>query len=172
MNLTILDDFFLECEQKDYALYKHLERVSMLAYATAQELQLSSKELEIAYISGLLHDIGKFHSLTELEHYSTVSATIVNSLKEFENIPNIILQIEETYDGEGYPLGLKEDEISLLSYIIIICNFYDELRMLGKTHNEATHELKSNSKVLFPDQIIEPFIISVEKNNLDKEYGE
>jgi HD-GYP domain-containing protein (c-di-GMP phosphodiesterase class II) len=170
MNLSDLNDIFLICEQKNEALYRHMERVSLLCYATGKELELSSKELEIVYISGLLHDIGKFNINIDLHHYSTISSAIVNSLNGFNDVPNVILQIEEQFNGKGYPLGLKESEIKLLSYIVKISDYYDELRINGLTHDESTIQLRSNSNLLFPGQIITPFIKAIVKNDLQHEY--
>lgn len=170
MNLLDLDDLFLSCEQKNKDLYKHMERVSLLCYVTGKELKLSSKELEIVYVSGLLHDISKFNIDINLEHYSVLSSAIINSLNEFKEVPNVILQIEEQFDGKGYPLGLKENEIKLLSYIVKISDFYDELRINGLSHDESTKQLRSNSNLLFPNQIITPFIKGIIKNDLQYEY--
>lgn len=171
MNVLDLNDVLTACEQKDNQLYKHIERVSLLCYAMGKELELSPKELEIAYISGLLHDISKFNIDIDLEHYSVLSSAIINSY-EYGEVSNIILQIEEQFNGEGYPLGLKEDKIKLLSYIVKISNYYDELRMNNLSHDETTKQLRSNSNLLFPDQIITPFIKAIIKNDLQLEYGE
>lgn len=170
MNLFDFNDIFLSCEKKNSQLYKHMERVSLLCYATGKELKLTSKELEIVYVSGLLHDISKFNIDIELEHYSTLSSAIINSLNEVGEVPKVILQIEERFDGKGYPLGLKEDQIKLLSYIVKISNYYDELRMKGLTHDETTIDLRTNSNLLFPNQIITPFIKAIINNDLQYEY--
>lgn len=170
MNLFSLNNVFLDCEQKNEKLYHHIERVSILCYAAGKELNLSSKELEIVYISGLLHDISKFNIDINLQHYSTLSSAIINSLNGFDEISNVVLQIEEQFNGNGYPLGLKQSEIKLLSYIVKISNYYDELRMNGFTHDKSTIKIRSNSNVLFPDQIITPFIKGIVKNDLQYDY--
>lgn len=173
MNLLELNNLFLFCEEKNKKLYDHMERVSMLCYATAKELSLTPKELELAYISGLLHDVSKFVVDLNIDHYSIVSSTIISFLNDYQKVSNIILQSEERFDGKGYPLKLKNIEIELLAYILIISNYYDELRMQGLEHNQAIENLYSNSNLLFPNQIIVPFVNSIEKNDLQNyEYME
>lgn len=171
MNLLDLNEIFIYCENKDKKLFEHMERVSLLCYAFGKELNLTPKELEIVYVAGLLHDIGKFYIDIEPECYSILSSSIINSFEnEFNQVSNIILQIEENYDGTGKPLGLKTDKIKLLSYVIKISNLYDELRSSGLTHDESTQNIRANSNLLFPDQIITPFIKSIIKNGLQFEY--
>jgi len=171
VNLLDFNDILLSCENKNKQLYEHIERVSLLCYATGKELQLSSRELEVVYVSGLLHDISKFNIDINLEHYSTLSSAIINSLNnEVGEVPKVILQIEERFDGKGYPLGLKKEQIKLLSYIVKISDYYDKLRMQGLTHDESTINIRSNSNLLFPNQIITPFIKAVINNNLQYEY--
>ena len=47
--------------------------------------------------------------------------------KKLQKIPNIAYGHHERLDGSGYPRGLKENEISIQTQIIVIADIYDAL---------------------------------------------
>lgn len=82
---------------------------------------------------------------------------------EFEKIAPCILAHHERYDGTGYPLGLKGDEIPLLARIINVVDSYDAMtnkRVYKKSlsSEEAKKELKKNSGTQFDPMIVEEFL--------------
>jgi HD-GYP domain-containing protein (c-di-GMP phosphodiesterase class II) len=160
----------------------HAERTAMLCYAVAKELDLETEEAGMAYMSGLLHEVGKCLlpekiNLVQEEVDSNllvpyIAAAIVNSIEGFEPLAEILLQQMENVDGSGYPKGLKQQEIELIAIILRIAEFYDAQRAKGLTHDDTTKLLRLNSDVIFPRKIITPFIKSVIKNKLQFEYEE
>jgi len=89
------------------------------------------------YIAGLLHDAATFDLSNRLAHHkdhmeniedanvrihTQKGAAIVASLPGFIPIAKIILDHHEWISGEGYPRGLKQDEISLESQILRIAD--------------------------------------------------
>ena len=62
-----------------------------------------------------MHDIGKIG----------VADQILNAVGEFSEIAGYVLEHHERWDGQGYPRGLKEDEICLHARIIAIADSYD-----------------------------------------------
>ncbi len=168
--LNYMEDNFLE-------LYSHSERVSMLCYVLAKELKLSYEEVEICYLSGLLHEIGKIYIPDEIkikdgliinnnDIYFKFTNCILNTYKDFDEVIKIITQHQENYDGSGIPGDFKESEINPLSIILRICDFYDTQKMSGLLHNDITKLLRKNANIIFPNKIITPFIKSVIKNDL------
>lgn len=94
-------------------------------------------------IGGLFHDIGKTkiplnilnkpgkltdEEFTEMKRHAEYSAAI---LKDSNNLPeeacDIALHHHERYDGNGYPHGLKGDEITFGSQLAAIADVYDAL---------------------------------------------
>jgi HD-GYP domain-containing protein (c-di-GMP phosphodiesterase class II) len=169
-------------EDKSKDIFQHSERTAILCYATAKELNLYADDMELAYLSGLLHEIGKldipnevqvddqFIKMEKIYPYFTVS--ILNNFDGFDTLSSIIMKHQENIDGSGSPKGLKGDEIDLVARILRIADFYDHQRMKGLTHDETTKSLRENSDVIFPRQIITPFIKAIIKNDLQYEYNE
>jgi HD-GYP domain-containing protein (c-di-GMP phosphodiesterase class II) len=109
----------------------HSWRVAYLTKCLAEEV--CQESVLPLYVTGLLHDVGTFDLSNRLIHHKDQmedvdvadvrihpqkGAAIVASLPGFIPIAKIILDHHEWISGEGYPRGLKGEEISLESQII------------------------------------------------------
>lgn len=134
---------FIKIIGYDYYTHTHSLNVSIYSLCLGTELGLEEKKLKDLGCAALLHDLGK----------SSIDHNIVNkpaslSQEEFEmmkrhpalgydialnigindkNILDGIRHHHEKLDGNGYPDGLREDEISLFPRIIGICDIFDAL---------------------------------------------
>ena len=108
----------------------------------AQNLGMSSDEVDNIYYIALLHDIGKIAipdsilnkpgKLTDeefavMKSHTTRGAAI---LKGISTIPQIIEGAKshhEKYDGSGYPEGLKGEEIPFVARIICCADCFDAM---------------------------------------------
>ncbi|MEG0747186.1 MAG: HD domain-containing phosphohydrolase, partial [Cetobacterium sp.] len=82
---------------------------------------------------------------------------------------NIVRYHHEKWDGTGYPLGLKGEEIPLEARIVSIVDVYDALRQNkshreGISHKEALEIIKSQKGKSFDPKLVDAFV----KN--DKEF--
>ncbi|MBC8029668.1 MAG: HD domain-containing protein [Pyrinomonadaceae bacterium] len=127
---------------KDPYTRGHSERVSRLSVAIAQRLGLPEDECEKIRISALLHDIGKIAiddnilkkpaALTDDEYvimkqhpqkgYKIMSQ--IAAMKEF--LPGMYMH-HEMVNGQGYPQGLKGDEIPLMGKIVAVADTFDAM---------------------------------------------
>ena len=123
-------------------IFLHSLNVATLAMMLAREMQLP-KELVCALgVGALLHDIGKHEvpdrilnkktPLTPAEqHFLAQHPTYGAAMAERMHLPKaglaIIAQHHEYHDGSGYPAGLKGDAVGLLSRIVVIVNYFDDL---------------------------------------------
>ena len=127
---------------KDPYTRGHSERVARISVAIAQRLDLPEDEVEKIRISALLHDVGKIgiddsvlkkpSALTDdeftvmKEHpkkgYRIMSQ--VPALREF--LPGMYMH-HERLDGEGYPQGLKGDEIPMQARIVSVADAFDAM---------------------------------------------
>ncbi|MGB7603971.1 MAG: HD domain-containing phosphohydrolase [Lutisporaceae bacterium] len=122
-------------------LFKHSINVALYSITVGREMHLPINKLIILGTAALLHDIGMLNVPKEiLLKTSSLSENEINIIKKhprhgFEviqntdkfnlEIPTIILQHHEKYDGTGYPNKLKNDKIHSMAKIINICDVFD-----------------------------------------------
>jgi len=127
---------------KDPYTRGHSERVSRMSVAIAQRLGIADDECEKIRVSALLHDVGKIAiddnilkkpaALTDEEYvimkehpqkgFKIMSQ--IRSMKEF--LPGMYMH-HEMVNGEGYPQGLKGDEIPLMAKIVAVADTFDAM---------------------------------------------
>jgi HD-GYP domain-containing protein (c-di-GMP phosphodiesterase class II) len=127
---------------KDPYTRGHSERVSRFSVATAQGLGLPESEIEQIRISALLHDVGKIgiddnvlkkpSALTDSEFeimkthpqkgYKIMSQ--IPAMRDF--LPGMYMH-HEMINGEGYPQGLRGDEIPMQARIVSVADTFDAM---------------------------------------------
>src|SRR5437870_7249637 len=111
---------------KDLNTGVHSTRLAEWAVRVAQELGIEEKSLHDIEVAALLHDIGKVGvpdailrkpgRLTE-EEYALIKKhpeygwAVLRHLPGLEHTSHFVLHHHESFDGKGYPAGLKEAEI-------------------------------------------------------------
>jgi putative nucleotidyltransferase with HDIG domain len=161
----------------------HSGRVADLSVMIGKVLNLSEKEIDTLKISAMLHDIGKIATpenildkpgkLTEAEYneikkHPEEGARIIGGIKSYEKIVPGILYHHEHWDGSGYPDGLKEDSIPVLSRIIAIADVYDAIisdrpYRKGMEKDQAYKFMTDNAGKLFDPGLLNIFINLNEK---------
>ncbi len=129
-------------DAKDTYTRGHSDRVGRLAVRLAQQLGCNDKFLELIYMAGLLHDVGKIGTddsvlrksgrLTdaEFEHmkqHPVLGHKILSDLKPLAAVLPAVLHHHEQWDGCGYPHKLKGEEIPLIARIIAVADSYDAM---------------------------------------------
>jgi len=152
----------LAVEAKDPYSRGHSERVGRYAEKIAQRLNLPEEAREILRDAARLHDIGKIGiedkilkkegklSLEEKEvirKHPIIGENILRPLKSFSRLLEPIRHHHEFLDGSGYPDGLKEGQIPLITRILTVADIFDALtteRPYRKalSYQEAKKELK------------------------------
>ena len=113
----------------DYAgAIAHGLRVAHLAFHLGLSIGKDTKTLQQLRHAGLLHDMGKaLPDLTSLEHHPLLGAMILRDALGQIPMLSWIEQHHEKLNGSGYPLGLKNHQISKEASILIIVNVFDNL---------------------------------------------
>ncbi len=129
-------------EAKDSYTLGHADRVSRFAVALGKLLNRTPAELDTLDRGGVLHDIGKMAipdsilmkpgPLTKdefdiMKSHPVMGCTICERLRSAKDAIPLIRHHHEKLNGQGYPDGLKKDEISILVRIINVVDIYDAL---------------------------------------------
>jgi putative nucleotidyltransferase with HDIG domain len=174
-------------DARDKYTLGHSERVAQLSILLGRRLDLTNGELKDLEISCLFHDVGKIRTpdhilhksgpLTEKERLSIVKhpedgaeiLKLVDSLHK--HIPAVMYH-HEWFNAEGYPEGLKGDEIPLFAAIISIVDAYDAMTSSrpykdARSKEEAIEELKRHSGKQFAPHITKLFIEMLEESDIN-----
>ncbi|PKO34308.1 MAG: metal-dependent phosphohydrolase [Betaproteobacteria bacterium HGW-Betaproteobacteria-7] len=123
-------------------LYFHSLNVTMLSLMAARDLRLPPEVIAPLGMGALFHDIGrkeipnrilmKMEPLTQAERHlyemhCQYGVELGQRLGFAPPILGIIREHHEMFDGSGYPQKLKGEAIGLLSRIVGMANYYDEL---------------------------------------------
>ena len=134
--------FVKAVEARDSYTQKHSKRVTDLALVLGEELNCSTEDLDVLNFAGQLHDIGKIgirddillkpDRLTEeefarIKEHPVIGADIIGHLGMWDREQQIIRSHHERYDGQGYPDGLKGEDIPQLARILSVCDAYDAM---------------------------------------------
>lgn len=129
-------------EAKDSYTHGHSTKVMEYAVKIARELNLSESDIETVRYAGLLHDIGKIgikdviltkkgkltpEEVSELHKHPEYGASIMQRVEMLKEIAPLTLYHHERYDGKGYPLGLRGEQIPLGARILAVADTYDAM---------------------------------------------
>jgi PAS domain S-box-containing protein/putative nucleotidyltransferase with HDIG domain len=161
-------------EKRDPYTAGHQRRVAELAYAIADETDLTDKQKDGIRMAGNIHDIGKISIPAEiLSKPGEISEIELNIIKEhpktgYDIVRNIdfpwpiaemIYQHHEYLNGTGYPRGLTGDEILLETRILTVADVVDAMSShrpyraaLGIDF--ALDDINRNSGILYDPYIV------------------
>lgn len=120
----------------------HQKRVATICLAIAREMGFEQSKLDTVRIAAILHDIGKINLPTEIlckpgklaeceynliKIHAEAGQQILKKIDFPDDIAEIVYQHHETLDGEGYPRGLKGDEICTEARILRIADVVEAI---------------------------------------------
>jgi putative nucleotidyltransferase with HDIG domain len=130
-------------ELRDDETEGHTQRVAVLTVKLARLFGLSDAELVQVRWGALLHDIGKMaipdgillkhDSLTEeewvvMKKHTVFAYEMLSPIRYLRAALDIPYAHHEKWDGSGYPLGLKGEQIPLVARIFAVVDVWDALR--------------------------------------------
>lgn len=142
LHLRTIEALALAIEAKDHTTHDHLQRVRVYAIEVAKELRLGPDEMEAVHAAALLHDIGKLavpehiiskpgrltpEEFEKMKIHPLVGAEILERVRFPYPVVPIVRAHHEKWDGSGYPLGLKGEEIPIGARILSAVDFLDAL---------------------------------------------
>lgn len=165
-------------EVRDPETREHSLRVTEYSVRTAEEMELAPEEIEIIRIASALHDIGKLGlreevlnkeetlRRDEVEHihrHPLIASTILDPIKELEEIIRLIRHHHENFDGSGYPDGLAGEEIPLGARIIAVADAFDAITSTrpyrdARSEKFAVGEIREQAGKQFDPRVVEYFL--------------
>jgi len=157
-----IDGWIAQIEKKDKYIKGHFRQVAEYAVAIATEMGLSADDVKLVRIAALVHDVGKLGSAAQIlqKHEDELSdpelltvmkhpldgAELLDSFPDLQHLAPIVMAHHEEYNGEGYPQGLKGNEIPMPARIIHVADSYHSMtsptqRGPGMSATEAQNTL-------------------------------
>ncbi|MCM1165391.1 MAG: HD domain-containing protein [Lachnospiraceae bacterium] len=174
-------------DAKDEYTKGHSYRVAEYSSALAEELGYDKERVANVKYIGLLHDIGKIGipdsilnkpgKLTDSEYalmrkHVEIGGNILSGNNMIDGLDEGAKFHHERYDGRGYPLGLKGEEIPEMARIIGIADAYDAMtsnRVYRKrlTNEKVISEMRRCSGAQFDPKLTEIFIKMIESGRFN-----
>ncbi|HST26211.1 MAG TPA: HD-GYP domain-containing protein [Gaiellaceae bacterium] len=141
-NLSFATALVATLDARDRYTAGHSAAVAIYARDIAERLDLPEDERQLAHLCGLVHDIGKIGlppgllekpgALTlgerrQMERHSEIGERILANVEDYAEIAHIVRHHHERWDGQGYPDGIAEHEIPLISRIIAVADAYNAM---------------------------------------------
>jgi len=129
-------------DEKDPYTRGHSERVNQYAVLLAKQMGLSKKEIYEVHISSLFHDIGKIgiedkilrkpaaltdEEYTVMKQHPNKGYQMLSKIRAMKDIIPGIRFHHERWDGSGYPMGMKGDQIPLAARIVAVADAFDAM---------------------------------------------
>jgi len=164
-------------ETRDAETHGHSERVVTFSLRLGREYGLSAAEMKALEFGSLLHDIGKIGvpdailrkpaKLTDeewvrMKEHPHHGQQILRGIKFLEGAARVVAQHHEKWDGSGYPLGLKGEEIDICARIFSVADAFDAITSdrvyrQGRPYEAAAQELDEWVDRQFDPKIVEAF---------------
>jgi diguanylate cyclase (GGDEF)-like protein len=127
---------------KDRYTGEHVERMVHYSTEIANALSLPRGDIELIRQASVLHDLGKIgigekillkskklnrKEFNEIKKHPQIGVDIIRPIQFLHSIIPLILYHHERWDGNGYPRGLRAEEIPIGARIVAVADVYQAL---------------------------------------------
>lgn len=180
-------------EAKDTYTEGHSRRVAEMVDLLARHLHFSHDTVERIRLAGMLHDIGKIgvreaclnkpgrltaKEYDEIQQHPLISERILSPIEALQHILPDIKHHHERFNGQGYPSGLKGEEIPIGARILSLADSFDAMTS-NRPYRRALslentlREIKENAGRQFDPQLVAIFFeIQKEFQHIKDKTGE
>lgn len=164
-------------QARDLCTHTHCQRVIYYSLALGRMMGLSEHELVTLERGVFLHDIGKIHmpdsvllkpgllsdqERAVMQQHPAIGFEMLRHNPLLVDAAEIVLTHHERYDGSGYPMGLKGDDIPLGARICAIADTFDALTSVRPyrtpmSFDEACSYIQSERGRQFDPYIVDMF---------------
>ena len=164
-------------ETRDSETHGHSERVVSYSLRLGREYGLNNEQMKSLEFGSLLHDIGKIGvpdsilrkpaKLTEEEwvrmrEHPLHGQQILRGIEFLQGAARVVAQHHEQWDGSGYPVGLRGEDIDVCARIFAVADAFDAITSdrvyrRGKSYEAASQELDDWAGRQFDPKVVEAF---------------
>jgi putative nucleotidyltransferase with HDIG domain len=144
----------INIKEKDEGIYHHSLNVAVLSIMLGNRCKMTPAEMHDLGVGALFHDIGKNQiekkilkkkppltrpeqAIMELHPQYGLDILSKSGIREGRTL-RAVKEHHETWNGSGYPLGLKGEQIDKFARIIRIADYYDNLCNNPETSQRMT----------------------------------
>jgi len=155
----------------------HQFRVADTCLKIADSIGMSREDRYFLIQEALLHDVGKFfvpedllmkrgplkeEEYEKLKDHARLGAGYLEGRHFTEDITRAVRHHHERYDGQGYPDGLKGEDIPTNSRIIAVADAFDAMTFgrnykASVSQDRALRELERNASSQFDPDVVHAF---------------
>ena len=169
-------------DARDPYTHGHSERVTRYARIIAKQLDLNPDQVRNIEIGALLHDVGKIGiedrilrkpaALTpeEFEIMKThpeKGGQIMEPISHLRDATEVIIHHHERWDGQGYPSGLKAEEIPLGARIVNVADTFDAMTTNRPYQRAMTFAVAAKKINDFSGKACDPAIVKAFQKAFD-----
>ena len=164
-------------ESKDHYTQGHCQRVAFFACVLADSTGMDSRSLFWFRLGALLHDIGKIIVPTEvlnkagelsdeewaiMKRHPEAGLELVADIDFPGDVRAIIRNHHERWDGQGYPDGLRGEDIPFAARILCVADVYDALTTARSYRDSLSHaraaQVMRDSPGQFDPELLDTFL--------------
>jgi hypothetical protein len=171
-------------ETKDLYTRGHSERVSAGSVLIARKIGMREDRVNSLRYAGMLHDIGKLGVPTRVlqktghlspEEFATIQLHPVRGLEMVREIAFLdeafagIMHHHERLDGQGYPMGLRGDQIPEFARAIAVADAFDSMTTTrsyrgARSTEDALDELIRCAGTQFDPAMVTAMVAAIEEH--------
>jgi putative nucleotidyltransferase with HDIG domain len=141
-NLSFAGALGTALEASDAYTAGHSRAVAIYCRDIARRMGLTPEDCDRVFLCGLVHDIGKvglppsllgkdgpltLEERRRMQEHSVIGERILREVAAYDDIATIVRHHHERIDGEGYPDGVRGEDIPLLSRVIAVADAYNAM---------------------------------------------
>ncbi|NLC12077.1 MAG: diguanylate cyclase [Firmicutes bacterium] len=189
VRFKLFESFIAQLEEMDLRDIRYQKKLENIILLLSRAIGLLPKEIEkILYLSRI-YDIGKVslfgsgllskkklekRDWEKLRRHPEMGYYIALSVPRASEVADYILQHHEWWNGDGYPRGLKGEDIHLYARIIALADAYTSITSprpyrSAFSHGKAIEELKKERGRHFDPNLVDIFVSLMEDMDYDEQ---